>query len=269
MQASIPTASLVAATLLAVASYGSGWRGSMLAVAALALASQLLLPWTPRQSRKDVRHRSPAPLAAADSRDLVGGRPMMAAVMLTGCLASAAATALPSFAASTGLALGVAPWLVAGSQVAGSLTSIAVRVVAPVATSHATLRSRLLTVAGLQTIGFFALLAMATGSRSGFVVGCIAAFGFGWGWNALFNLVVALARPAGIAAATGRTQAGIFLGGTVGPLCFAAIARGDRLGAGWVAMAAMMALAVASAGYAAHRAGDEYPAHRPAEVALT
>lgn len=271
VQASIPTASLIAGSILAIASYGTSWRGSMLAVAALTVAAQLVLPGTTSGPSGDAvrRHRTPTPVATADPRDLVGGWPLMAAVILTGCLASASATALPSFAATTGLAIGVAPWLVAGSQVAGSLTSILVRVIAPVATSHSTLRRRLLTVAALQCLGLFGMLAIATGTPAGFVVGSIAAFGFGWGWNGLFNLIVALARPGRIAAATGLTQAGVFLGGTVGPLSFAAIARGDHFGAGWVAMAAVMAVAVASAGCAAHRVGDASPAHRPQEVALT
>lgn len=271
VQASIPTASLIAGSVLAVASYGTSWRGSMLAVAALTVAAQLVLPRSPHKPPGDGvrRLREPAATANADPRDLVGGRPLMAAVILTGCLASAAATALPSFAASTGLAIGVAPWLVAGSQVTGSLTSILVRVMAPVATSHATLRRRLLTVAGLQGLGLLAMLAIASGTPVGFVVGSIAAFGFGWGWNGLFNLIVALARPGRIAAATGLTQAGVFLGGTVGPLSFAAIARDDHFGAGWVAMAAMMGVAVVSAGFAAHRARGFAPAHRPNEVALT
>lgn len=271
VQASIPTASLIAGSVLAIASYGTSWRGSMLAVAALTVVAQLVLPRTPRTGRGAVvrRHRRSAPGATADPRDLVGGRPLMAAVILTGCLASAAATALPSFGASTGLAIGVAPWLVAGSQIAGSLTSIAVRVVAPVVTSHATLRRRLLTVAALQALGLVAMLGMATGTPAGFVVGSIAAFGFGWGWNGLFNLIVALARPGRIASATGLTQGGVFLGGTLGPLTFTAIAGEDHFGSGWIAMAGIMAVAVVSAGFAAQRAGGSSPAPRPQEMALT
>lgn len=259
VQASIPTASLVAGSVLAVASYGTSWRAALLVVAALTVIAQLLLPRAGHPAGPGRRAR---PIAASP-RELVrsapGGRALMAALVTSGCLASAAATALPTFAPTTGLATGVAPWLVAGAQIAGSVSSIVVRVLAPWATSHTSLRRRLHTVAGLQALGLLAMLALATGTPAGFVVGSIAAFGFGWGWNGLFNLIVTLARPDRIAAATGLSQAGVFLGGTVGPLCFALIARNEHFRAGWLAMATLMTVAALAALYAAHRVDAAVP----------
>lgn len=264
VQASIPTASLVAGALLAVASYATSWRGPVLAVAVATVLAQLVLPRTPRAPAGEhaVRRGGAAP-TVAEPADRMGGPQLMVAVVLTGCLASAAATALPSFAATTGVAVGVTPWLVAGSQVAGSLASIIVRIVAPVATSHASLRRRLLTVALLQGLGVVAMFGLATGTPAGFVVGTICAFAFGWGWNGLFNLIVVLARPGRIAPSTGLTQAGVFFGGAVGPLTFAVIGGDGHVGAGWLAMASIMAAAVACATYAAHRAGGIPSALRP------
>ena len=128
------------------------------------------------------------------------------------------------------------------------------------------LRQRLHTVALLLTLGLLAMLGLSTGTTTGFVLGSIAAFGFGWGWNGLFNLIVALARPQQIAAATGLTQSGVFLGGTVGPLCFALIAQDDNFRAAWITMAGLMAVAVLAAAYAARRAGHAVPSYpRPEE----
>ena len=269
VQASIPTASLVAGVLLAVASYATSWRGPILAVAVATVFAQLVLPRT-RRSPTDRSFdigvpRTESAATQVDAADRVGGPQLMVAVVLTGCLASAAATALPSFAATTGVAVGVTPWLVAGSQVAGSLTSIIVRIVAPVATSHSSLSRRLGTVALLQGHGVVAMLALATGTRAGFVIGTICAFAFGWGWNGLFNLIVALARPGRIAASTGFTQAGVFFGGAVGPLTFAVIGGDGHVGAGWLAMASIMAAAVVCSTYAAHRAREVPSAVRPLE----
>jgi predicted MFS family arabinose efflux permease len=269
VQASIPAAGLVAGSVLAVATYATSWRVSVLFLAGIGLGAQLVLPRGPRHVRSSaVKGRLRRSHAARVEQERAGGLPLMAALVVIGCLASASATALPSFAATSGLAIGVAPWLVAVCQVAGSLTSIVVRVVAPVATSRATLYGRLLTVAVLQTVGLTAMLAMSTGTHAGFVLGGIAAFGFGWGWNGLFNLIVALARPVSIAGATGLTQAGVFLGGAVGPLAFATVAHDGAYGVAWIAMAATMGVAAITAGCAAHLT-QQTPVHPHREAVPT
>ncbi|WP_235735363.1 MFS transporter [Nocardioides alcanivorans] len=259
VQAAIPTATLIAGAVLAVASYSTGWRASILTVAVLSIAAQFVLP----REGEGARITSGVPSnVSCGTTEAIGGRSLMAALVVSGCLGSAAATALPSFAATTGLAVGTTAWVVAGAQITGSLVSILVRVAAPVATSHASLRRRLHAVAGLQALGLVAMLGIATETPVGFVVGSIAAFGFGWGWNGLYNLVVALARPSEVAAATGLSQAGVFLGGTVGPLAFAMIARDEHFGTGWLAMAGLMSLAALAALHAARRAGQGRRVHR-------
>lgn len=252
VQASIPAASLIAGVVLAAASYGISWRGSVLVVAAVTVLAQLALP---RSAAARGRPGSPRPSRpVAPDPTPPGSRVLLFGLVATGCLASAAATALPSFAATTGLAAGLAPWVVAAAQIAGSVTSVVIRVLAPLATSHASMRRRLHAIAGLMLLGTVAMAGIATGTTAGFVLGSIAAFGLGWGWNGLYNLVVATVRPGRIAATTGITQAGIFLGGTLGPLAFAVAARSADHDAAWLLMAAVMgaaALAAASAARAA------------------
>ena len=95
-------------------------------------------------------------------------------------------------------------------------------------------------------------------------VGTVVAYAFGWGWNGLFNQVVVAVRPDRIAAATGMTQGGVFLGGTVGPLSFAAIVHAHGYEPAWL-IAAGAALAavvtVVTATCIAHRTGQPDPAH--------
>lgn len=263
VQASIPAASLVAGALLAASSLGSSWRWSILAVATATVLAQVLLPGRARPTTEGSSPSGRRKHTTTAHGPLVGGPTLMAALVAAGCLASASATALPSFVATSGTAAGLAAGLVAAAQVSGSLFSVVVRIAAPVATSQASLSRRLLTVAGLHLLGGGAMLAVASGTRTGFLLGTLCAFAFGWGWNALFNLVVALARPAGIAAATGITQTGVFLGGAIGPLVFAALIRVGDHDAAWIAMATLMIAAAVSTTWAAQHVRTTSDPARP------
>lgn len=250
VQAAVPTGALAAGTAVAMASYGTTWRTVFLLAAATTLVGQLVVPRTPARPaalRQSAVSPAPAPV------EVCGGARLMAALLISGCLASAAATSLPAYAATTGLAAGAAAWVVAAAQIGGSLASITVRVLAPVRTNVATLRGRLHTIAALQALGAVAMLGLATGTATGFVLGTLAAFGFGWGWNGLYNLVVALARPGQVARSTGLSQAGVFAGGALGPLAFALVVHGRHVSTGWLTMAALLTVAAAAAVVAARR----------------
>lgn len=254
VQASIPVATLIAGVLLAVASYGIGWRWTVLGVAALTIAAQLPIPNLPSTTGA-VPGVQPTPhrptTSAATGRPVPG---LLGLLMVTGFLASCAVTSLPSFAATTGHHLGLAPWAIAAAQMLGSVGSAIMRVVAPALTSRASARRQLVAVALLQGTGVLGFAALASGSSAGFVAGTIAAFTFGWGFNGLFNLIVTDAHPGRIATATGLTQGGVFIGGMAGPLVFAAIAGSERFGAAWLAMALFMGVALAAALLAARKA---------------
>lgn len=253
VQAAIPTATLVAGAVLAVASYGSSWRWTVLAVGGFTVAVQLVVPRVTRDVGLSPKPRPevvPAPAPYNDPR-------LMVALVATGFFASAAATSLPSFIASTGLALGLSALSVSTAQVLGSLACILLRIVAPLLSSHSSLALRCGMVSVLLALGVGGYLGLASGTAAGFLLGAVVAYACGWGWNGLFNLVVVGVRPGGIAAATGKTQGGVFLGGLVGPLLFATIARDGNYGAAWLALSAGVVVAVGSSTYAAlvcHRA---------------
>ncbi len=252
VQASIPAATLIAGVLLAVASYGGNWRWTVLGVVVLTIVAQIPIPNVPHE------HSSASAVVAASPRRLgaLGGRvpTLLPALVATGFLASCAVTSLPSFAATTGQQLLLAPWLIAVAQTLGSAGSALMRIAAPALTSRASERRQLVAVALLQGTGLFGFLGLASGSSAGFVTGTVAAFTFGWGFNGLFNLIVTNAYPDRIATATGLTQGGVFIGGMTGPLAFAAIAGSDHFGAAWLAMALFMGTALVATLLAARRA---------------
>ena len=71
---------------------------------------------------------------------------------------------------------------------------------------------------GAGAVGLF-LLADA-GDDLRLVIAVAVAFAAGWGWNGLYNLAVVRHNENAPAAASGITQAGIYLGGVFGPLVF-------------------------------------------------
>jgi MFS family permease len=241
VQAAIPAASLAAGAALAVTSRGREWRVTMLVAAGCTLAIQAVVPRQTTGTAVPPAARAPAPVPAA-----AGPRARLAPLVLTGALGSAAATALPTFVATAGLAQGLSAFTVAGAQIVGSTGSVVVRIAAPVLVSHAPARRRFTLMAGLIAAGSTGLLLLVTGTPVAFVCGSVLGFAFGWGWNGLYNQLVASAAPDRVAAATGATQAGVFLGGTAGPVLFAAVAATAGFSAAWAAMAALMCLAAVS-----------------------
>lgn len=233
VQASIPTATLIAGVVLGLASVAGGWRGTVLGVAALALGALRLTRALPHTARP----RSQA--APVDLRPRIPGREtggpwLLASLVTMGFLASVAATSLPSYVASTGLDTGLAPGAVAAAQVLGSLACASTRIGAPLGISHGTGPQRLLLVCLLLCGGVLGYALLGVGSAPLFVIGTVLAYACGWGWNGLFNQVVVAVRPGRVAAATGLTQSGIFLGGMIGPLTFAVVVQTGGYGAAWL-----------------------------------
>jgi len=265
VQSSIPATTLLAGVVLAAFQDGS-WRLAVVLVAALTLAAQLPLTWV-RDTADGVA--APATAGPGDgggieedrARSFVG---LMAA---TGFFVSLASTCLPSFLVVTGLLYGLSPTVVAAVQIAGSLTSILVRVVAASTGASMSGAGNVAGVVLLASAGALGFGLLSTGNDAAFVAGALLAYGCGWGWSGLFNLSVTRARPHRAAASTGVTQGGIFLGGSVGPLAFAAVVHGAGTQLAW-ALAATAALVAAACALGArhqwtrprglvHRLGEE------------
>lgn len=66
------------------------------------------------------------------------------------------------------------------------------------------------------------------------VVGALVAYGAGWGWNGLLNLVVVRAHPASPARATAITSVGGRVAGAVGPFTFGLVATHASYADAWL-----------------------------------
>lgn len=245
VQASIPTATLVAGLVLGIASYAGGWRWTVLSVAALTLVAL----WLTRGLSPAIRGSRPGTAAEPAAPAGQAGRTprLVMALVATAFFASVAATSLPSYIASTGLAAGLAPTLVAGTQVLGSIACAITRIGAPLGLSRGTTQRRLWLISFLLVGGASGYVLLGSGSVVGFMIGTVLAYAFGWGWNGLFNQVVVRVRPDRIAATTGMTQGGVFLGGMAGPLTFAGVVHLSGYSSAWLisAGAALTAAALA------------------------
>nr|WP_281285758.1 MFS transporter [Nocardioides humi] len=254
VQSAIPASTLIAGALLAAVGGSSSWRPAVWAVAGLVAAVQLVIPSGPAAA-----HRAPRARAYADQEGggafagAVGGPSLVAALVGGAFLASIAATTLPSFLAVTGQHAGVSPQVVGAVQMAGSLTCIAARVIASWSGGRHQGADSLRVVGMMLAGGALGYVLLGTGSGWGFLVGALAAYGLGWGWNGLFNLSVTQARPHSIAAVTGLTQGGVFFGGVCGPLLFAAVAGPGRYGPAWYVIAIAAAASAALIAHARQR----------------
>jgi len=246
VQSAIPIATLISGVLLGLFGESSSWRAAIGWVVALTALGQLVVRGGRAHSRG-----VPAPRAERAVVPDATGRRLLAALVVSGLLASMAAATLPAFVASTGENHGVGPQAVAAAQIAGSLACITMRVATTLRAAHLAVAQLLLAMAGLLGLGTLGYLLVGAGTAWAFCFGVLLAYGCAWGWNGVYNLSVTRARPHRVARSTGLTQAGVFGGSALGPLAFAAAVHTHGYSAAWgvVALFAVLAsLLMAAAG---------------------
>lgn len=106
------------------------------------------------------------------------------------------------------------------------------------------------TVALMMASGAFGLFGMALAIPWTFAIGCVLAFGLGWGWSGLLHYVVSHAAGSAAARATGLVQAGAYIGSAAGPFVLGFVFEEFGATIGWV-IAACVAGAAALAALAA------------------
>lgn len=244
VQASVPATTLLAGLVLATL-HGASWRVAVTVVGCATLLAQLAVRGVP------ITDDDQGP-AAAPNCDLSGNaagvpsdtaRRFIILMAVGGFFLSFAAQCLPSFLVVTGLRTGLQPTTVGVVQIAASVASIIARiaVAARAGGSAGADDVRGLGVLALAGTTGFGLLAV--GDARTFVVGALVSYGCGWGWSALFNFCVARAHPGSAAASAGVTQAGVFFGGSTGPIVFASIATVSSMQVAWSGAAISAALA--------------------------
>jgi MFS family permease len=246
-QAAIPAATLAAGLSVPILALTVGWQWAYVGAAAgaviLVAALALMVPHKSRSAAPETRiHRVGARLP----RRL---RTFLLATALVSGLGSAAGNTLGAFTVSTAVDSGFAPGAAGLLLGLGSLAGCLVRPLVGLAADKG-LGGSMTTVALMLATGAAGMLAMATGGHMAFTVGCVLAFGFGWGWNGLMHYVVAHRSHPYAAQATGISQSGTYIGSTVGPFAFGFIFTSFGSANGWILAAVVASLGAVGALFA-------------------
>jgi MFS family permease len=216
-QAAIPLATLVGGLALPLVGLTLGWRWAFgLGVPMLAVVVVALSGAGPSRAGS-----TPPPGGSYGD----GGAPRSSLWLLATAagLGAGAANCLGAFLVASlvsgGAAEGAAGLMFAVGSAVGVSTRIGIG-------WHADIRGRghLLVVAVLMVGGGagYVALSMAT-STLVVLLGIVLAFSGGWGWAGLLTFAIVRHHQEAPAAATGVQQAGVFIGGVVGPLAFGAV----------------------------------------------
>lgn len=119
------------------------------------------------------------------------------------------------------------------------------------------------TVAVMMASGSLGLLGMALALPWSFAVGCVLAFGLGWGWSGLLHYVVSHAAGEHAAQATGFVQSGAYVGSASGPFVMGFVFDAYGATTGWLVAAGIAALAASVALVAAAAHPDRRRRSRP------
>lgn len=247
-QAAIPTATLTAGLSVPIFALTIGWQWTFAATALLAVALvPILLRGLPRRAPTTTAKAGRAPRAPLPKRL----RPFLFATAVAGALGSGQANVVGAFtvasAVETGFNPAAAGLLLGGASAAGILARPLVGVLA-----DRGIGGSMATVALMIGAGCLGLIGMASGNPLAYGIGAVVAFGLGWGWNGLVHYVVSHTAHPFTAQATGITQTGTYVGGTVAPLVFGLLFAAYDDGVGW-AIAAGVAAAGAIAAAVAFR----------------
>lgn len=230
-QAAIPAATLIGGLSVPFVALSVGWRWAFAGAAALALVIAVLVP---RGSVRPLpREHRPRPETATST---------LVVIALAGGLGSAAANSLGAYLVDSSVAAGVDPgaagFLAASGSAVGVLTRVGMGWLADRVTS-----GRMLWVAGMLAAGAFGFALLATRRHEVLVVATALCFAGGWGWPGLLNFAVVLRNRVAPAAATGVTQTGVYVGGSLGPLAFGLVADGASYALAWSAASVVAILA--------------------------
>ena len=244
VQASVPATTLLAGLVLA-ALHGSSWRIAVAAVGCATVLAQLAVRGVPLTDDNDGAARGSAAVVSARGAGVPSGRAGRFIVLMAvgGFFLSFAAQCLPSYLVLTGVRTGMQPTVVATVQIAASVASIGARIAVAARAGRAAGADDVRGLGFLAIAGTIGFALLAVRDATAFMVGALVAYGCGWGWSALFNFSVARARPDSAAASAGVTQAGVFFGGSTGPVVFASIVTISNVQVAWCGAAISSALA--------------------------
>lgn len=234
-QAAIPAATLLGGLSVPLVALTIGWRWAFAGAAGASVLVALSIPEAPSPDKIERRERQRPDTALK----------ILVVIAVAGGLGSAAANSLGAYLVDSSVAAGTAPGTAGLIAALGSAFGLSTRIGMGWLADRAT-RGRLRWVAGLLIAGAvgFALLATRTGSL--LLPATVLCFAGGWGWPGLLNFAVVLRNRVAPAAATGVTQTGVYVGGSLGPLLFGVVAGRVSYTAAWGAASVVGLLAAGS-----------------------
>ncbi|MGH3344469.1 MAG: hypothetical protein ACRDPK_16695, partial [Carbonactinosporaceae bacterium] len=158
-------------------------------------------------------------------------------------LASTGANALGAFFVLGAVHSGFSHVDAAMLAVAGSFTSMVVRIGVGFLADHWS-GNGLGVVAVMNAVGGVGIALLATESAPAFALVTLTGYGIGWGWAGLFNYAVVRTHPAQPGRATGLTHAAASAGACAGPLAFGVLAAEAGYPLAWAVSGATLLLAV-------------------------
>jgi MFS family permease len=242
-QAAVPAATLTAGLAVPLIAVSLGWQwafagAALFAAVLLALLARMVPAGPPTGGHAAAGFRPPRL-----PRQLNG---FLLATAAAGTMGSSAGAILGAFTVSTAVHNGFDPAAAGLMLSLGSAAGCITRPLMGIAADKG-IGGSMATVALMMALGAIGMAAMSSGNLVAFAIGCVFAFGFGWGWNGLAHYIVAHRSGSFAAQATGISQTGTNLGGTLGPLVFGLIFTALGPTRGWIFAAAISATSAGAA----------------------
>ncbi len=225
-QSAIPVATLLAGLAVPTIGLTVGWRWAFVAAALAGTAALALVPPDPRGIRATDRRTRGRP-----GRPSAYGALVTIGVAVT--LGAASASSQGVFLVDSAVARGLAPGVAGLALTLGSVACATSRVALGWAADRRRTHGDVLTVTGLLLVGAVGLGLLSVPGTAALVAGVLLGFGFGWAFPGLVNFAVVQLNPQAPAAATSITQTGVYVGGSLGPLAFGALAAAGGYPLAW------------------------------------
>ena len=230
--AGIPASTLLAGLAVPLLNLRWGWRWAYVAAAVVGLVVMALIP----------RHEPDGPhqQRPVDDSTTSMSRSDLNRLTVMAALVTVAPGALGIFTVSAGVAAGLSEGAAGWALSIAGISTIVARAAYGFAVDRWHLREVRLLV-WVVALGAVSVVLLAFASDEWFVLAVVGAFVFAWGWAGLLTFTVVRGNQAHPAAATARTQAGVFVGAGVGPPIFGWLVDHVQYQGAWLAVVATLA----------------------------
>ncbi|MDA8027283.1 MAG: MFS transporter [Actinomycetota bacterium] len=233
-QAAIPVATLLAGIAVPSVALTIGWRYVYVFAAAIAFVVSLVIPSDPHELKVKVQRRREGEKVQITIIPVV-------TLAIAMALGAGTSNALGAYMVENAVNHNYAPGTAGLIGALGSLVSLIVRLSVGYRADKRE-GKHLIVVAAMIGLGAIGYLLFATSIKWLVIPAAVIGYGFGWGWNGLFNFAVVVNHKGAEGRATGITQSGAFVGSVAGPIVFGYFVVHFGFGPSWVLLMAVAAL---------------------------